>query len=357
MAAPKVRVRASRDLQVRELDRAEHPAWVGMVAESPDGSIYALPAYLNALCAATGGQFRILAAMRDDEILGGVALFGHSSRFGVQVQPRLLLHYNGLVLRADAGKYPSRRDAHQLATLTALEAALRRDHFGRLALKSRHTFHDARVFLANGWQARPSYSYVVPLDDLDALWDRMEQNLRRLVRRAESEGLEMTEDDDFTSFHRLHWNTRSRKAAPVYLAQPGFAAWFRTLHALGLCRLYHARLDGRSIATQLVLTGPHPVSHTVVAGGDARHLHTGCNAFLRWRVFQDLARRGVQANDLTDASINPVTRFKSQLGGDLRMSITVSRPDAFGLRLRNALVQAPVLARGLAAIRGRKVHA
>ena len=41
--------------------------------------------------------------------------------------------------------------------------------------------------------------------------------------------------------------------------------------------------------------------------------------------FESLAQAGYAANDLTDASLNPVTRFKSQLGGELRATLSVSK--------------------------------
>lgn len=331
-------------IDVRELVPGDYPAWERMVAESPHGSIYATPTYLAALCRATGGEFRILAAIRDEQILGGVALYGEPSRFGTRVETRVLLFYNGFVLRAANGKYPSLRTALQVATLAALERAMDKLRVSHLSLKCRDAFHDARVFLDRGWQARPSYTYVVPLDDLGALWERMEQNLRRLVRRGERERLAFTDDDDFASFYRMHLETHRRKGAPLYLPEPAFTTWFHTLQSLGLCRLYQARLpDGRSIAAQLVLTGSHPVSHTVAAAADAEHLELGANPFLRWRAFEDLARRGAVANDLTDASLNPVTHFKSQLGGDLRVNLVLSRPDPLGPRLAHGAAR---LARG-----------
>lgn len=331
-------------IEVRELGCDDHPAWERMVANSPHGSIYATPTYLEVLCRATAGEFRILAAIRDEQILGGVPLYGEPSRLGTRVETRMLLYYNGFVLRAANGKHPSLRSALEVSPLAALEQALGKLRLARLSLKSRDAFHDARVFLDCGWQARPSYTYVVPLDDLGVLWDRMEQNLRRLVKRGERERLAFTDDDDFASFYRMHIETHRRKGAPLYPHESAFATWFHSLRSLGLCRLYHARLpDGRSIAAQLVLLGLHPVSHTVAAAANVDHLDLGANPFLRWRAFEDLARRGAVANDLTDASINAVTHFKSQLGGDLRVNLVLSRPDPLGPRLARGAAR---LARG-----------
>jgi len=89
-----------------------------------------------------------------------------------------------------------------------------------------------------------------------------------------------------------------------------------------------------------VLLGPHAVSHTVSAGADPEFNRMGASAFLRWRSFQALAALGYKANDLTDATLNPVTHFKSQFGGALEVSLVLQSPQSpryqWGERLTNA---------------------
>ena len=139
------------EVTVRSLSEAEWPAWNRLVAGSAEGSVYSKPEYLTVLSEATGGRFRILAADRGGELVAGVALYEETSRFGTWVSPRLLLFYNGLVLRAYDGKYPSQRTARQTACFAALERALVAAGYARLALKNRSTVTDVRVFLARGW--------------------------------------------------------------------------------------------------------------------------------------------------------------------------------------------------------------
>jgi len=309
------------------LPETEFADWNRLVAASPDGSIYSTPEYLDTLCAAAGGRFRILGVRRGEELAGGVALYERDSAFGTFVEPRLLLYYNGLVLRRYDTKYPSERTARQIKVLTALEEALDRARHGSVMLKSRGPVTDVRPFLAKGWDARPSYSYVVPLTDLPAQWGRVEQNLRRLIERCTSQGMTLGEDDDFDAFFRLHAATMDRREVKAYLPKPAFARYFESLRRQGLCRLYHASLaDGRLAACQLVLLGAHPVTHTVSAAGEPEFHKIGAAAFLRWKVFEALASLGYAANDLTDAGLNPVTHFKSQLGGDLELSLVLQSP-------------------------------
>jgi hypothetical protein len=329
-------------LAVRVLHDYAYPAWRAFVAEAPSGSIYSLPEYLEILCAATGGSFRIAAVVKGEEILGGIALYEENGRAGTILSNRLLLYYNSIVLRHYDSKYPSERTSRQLGILAALESFLTGAGYARTVVHCRHEITDARPFLAAGWQVRPSYSYEVDISDIDVAFGRVEQNLRRLIRRAGDSGLTVDHDDDFDSFYALHLLTHKRKGAPVYLPREAFKTYFSRLRASGLGRLYHARTaDGRSVAAQLVLLGPHPVTHTVTAGADPEFLKTGSTPFLRWKAFEDLARLGYLGNDLTDASLNPVTRFKSQLGGSLVTNLVVSLPDSGTYRMNQRLTALP----------------
>ncbi|HSL63309.1 MAG TPA: GNAT family N-acetyltransferase [Gaiellaceae bacterium] len=302
--------------------------WAGFVASSPTGSPYSLPAYLRALCRATGARFRVLGARLGDDLVGGIAVYERPTRLGVVVAPRLLLYYNGLVLREETTRYPSERTSRELRTVEALLDALEGEGYRRLELRSRPPLRDGRAFSARGWSLAPSWTYVVPLEDLGAQWDRVEGNLRRLVRRCERDGFTVTQDDDFDALYDLHAGIHDRTGAALYLPRDAFRAFYEELRAVGLCALYHARAPGGEVgASQLVLLG-HPVAHTVAAGTDPRHAKAGAAPFLRWRALEDLAARGHVGNDLTDASLASVARFKAALGAELDLSLVAVRSGA-----------------------------
>jgi hypothetical protein len=299
--------------------------WARFVTSSPTGSAYSLPAYLRVLSAVAGGRFRVLAVRKGDELAGGLSVYETTTALGPRVQPRLLLFYNGLVLREETTVYPGERASRELRVVTALTEALEQEGYRRIELRTRAPFADGRVFLARGWSVEPSYSYVVPLDDLEAQWERTAQNLRRLVRRGEREGFTLEVDADFDAFYALHATTHEEKGAPIYLPELAFRRYYEELRALGLCRLYQATASGGQVAaSQLVLLG-HPVTHTVSAGTDPAFAAAGATAFLRWRTFEHLAAQGFSGNDLTDATLSPVTQFKSQLGGTLETALVATR--------------------------------
>ena len=113
------------------------------------------------------------------------------------------------------------------------------------------------------------------------------------------------------------------------------------MRARHLCRLFIARLpNGEAIATQLVLLGPNPVCHNACAASAEKYMHLGSNPFLRWKSIEALNALGLQANDLTGASLdNGVARFKSQLGGELQINWAVTRPIKWRFHLKNQYLQ------------------
>lgn len=322
----------SSKVELRFLAEEEYPIWNELVAHAPAGSIYSLPDYLDILCRVTGGRFKILSVWRGEELIGGMGVYEIRTRLGALVKNRPLLYYNGIVLSESRSKYPSQQRSRATKAIKAIGKYLESGPYRWVSLRTRSPLQDGRAFQSIGWNVIPSYSFVVSLKDMTIAWDRVEQNLKRLVKRCTSEGVEFSDDDDFKSFYQMHQRTADRKGAPLYLPEKAFQQYFEQLKALGLCRLFHARLpDGRSISSQLVLLGPHPVTHTVCAAADEEFLKMGATAFLRWRSFEALAKMGYEGNDLTDAALNPVTRFKSQLGGDLQLALMAVKPSFLSL--------------------------
>jgi lipid II:glycine glycyltransferase (peptidoglycan interpeptide bridge formation enzyme) len=180
-------------------------------------------------------------------------------------------------------------------------------------------------------------------------WSRIEQNLRRLVERARTNGLEFCEDEDFDAFYSLHAATLARHDVGAYLPRENFRRYFEGLRSRALASLFHVRAqDGRVAASLLVLLGGNNVSHSVSAASDPGFNRAGASVLLRWNVFQALAERGYAANDLTDASLDSVGHFKAQLGGALEMSLVLQSPRSARFRAVESLSSRAAHARAAA---------
>ena len=339
-------------LQVEVIEADSYHEWGRMLSDSPQSTVYSSPEYLESLTEATGGAFRLLGVRRGSELVGGIGLYDERTPFGRKTSGRFLLYYNSILLRSYETRYPSQRTSRNLETLRAIEQAITNERYARVRLHNHWTLNDVRVFLDRGWSATPSYTYVADLTDMDGLEHRIDRNFQRLINRCRETDLVATEDDDFGSLYRLHTATHERKGSPIYLEEQPFTRYFHRLRAAGLCRLDHLRTpNGRSVASQLTLLGSFPTAHTVVAGADPEFMRMGTTPYLRWLVFGELARLGYEGNDLTDAALNPVTRFKSQLGAELKVSFNLSKRDR--LPLAFAAAGRKVLDRAASLLRAR----
>ena len=214
------------EYNVKHLTESEYERWDEFVASSPDGSIYSTAKYLDAFCDITSAKFKILAVQKNEEIFGGVALYERRSRLGTFVSPRLFLYYNGLVLKDFETGYPSKRTGRQIEIMSLLEEHLSSSKYARLSLNNRSTIRDSRLFKKQGWKVDINYTYVAPLTDLKLLWDRTEQNLRRLINRCEKQDIQFTKDDDFESFFKLHLEIHKRKGVSLYLPRDQFKRFY-----------------------------------------------------------------------------------------------------------------------------------
>jgi len=306
------------------LDENQYDAWNALVTDSPTGSIYARPEYLDALCSATGGRFELMGVFRKGALVGGIPLYWEEGRAGRVATNRLLLYYNGLVTGKSESRSPAKQQSLMIGIQSAASPGLKSKSLDSLTIHSRN-LGDSRVFRADGWHVRPHYSLVVELHDLDHCWDRIDHNLQRLIRRSESKGIKITCDEDFDEFYRQHESLCQRKSLPLYLPKQNFRNYYERLAKLGYCRIFHARLeDGKSIASLFILACKHPTTHTVVAASDDEFHDAGASAQIRWESFKHLCEAGYKENDLTDASLNSVTRFKSQLGGRLQQNLVLT---------------------------------
>lgn len=314
----------TRRLDAGVVAERDYDSWDRFVsAQSRTGSIFSTARYLDILCRAAGGSFSIAAVRDGNDFVGGVGLYCRHVGGRAVIAPRMLLSYNGWVLRDDLLSLQG-SSSRRLDCLAALCAMLTRQPVEAIDLRCRDGDQDFRPFLDNRWRAAPSYTIEVPIADTGHLWERFDRNARRLVRRADQAGCTVAPDNDFDAFYRSHEEIHRRKGSQLYLPREAFRCFFEDLVRARLGAVFTARVaSGEPAAAQLVLLGAHPCCHTVCAGSFPQYLSTGASYLLRWRAFVELGGRGYATNDLTNASLGPVTRFKEQLGGTLKMDMSL----------------------------------
>ena len=132
--------------------------------------------------------------------------------------------------------------------------------------------------------SRPSYTYVVPLDrpaPRSGPASTKPEAADRGAASARASPTARTTTSTAVPTALRHTAAARGAALPSARVSPATSS---ELAELGLARLGHAVFDGKVIASQLMLTGPHPGAQRLRRRRQA-YLRMGANAFLRWHAF------------------------------------------------------------------------
>lgn len=321
----------------------DDPAWRGLTASAVGATPVHDPLISRVAALTPGCEWSALGAWRDGQLVGGIAVVANDQG---EVWPRSLAPYNSPLIMSMPEAKPSTRYRHESEIAGALlEELATRYQF--VALRMRPRSIDVRKIVASGWKLTTTFTYEIAISDLDRAWSNIDDNRRRLIRRAEREGCIVLESRGFSyslveEVNRLHLMMRDGYGTSTDLDEGGWQNALQLLFDAGLLRLFTV-FDNDGIAAAFVLlTNSRPGATLLATGADPSRLDSGAGALLRWRMFCDLSADGVEVVDMNGARIGPEGRFKASFGGDLvdRWELTSphasSMLDSLPLRLRSA---------------------
>ena len=265
-----------------------------------------------------GCRWSGLGAWRDGQLVGGVAVVANEHG---DVWPRSLAPYNSPLVMSVPGARSSTRYRHESEVAGALLRELAaRYRFVSLRLRPRSI--DVRKIVASGWKLTSTFTYEINVVDLNEAWRNIDDNRRRLIRRAERLGSTVDEASGYSAalveeIDRLHRMMRNGYGTSTDLDNEGWHQALQMYFDAGLVRLLTvSEADGDVVAFVLV-TNTRPVSTLLATGADPTRLDSGAGALLRWRMLCELSSAGVEVVDMNGARIGPEGRFKASFGGEL----------------------------------------
>lgn len=156
-------------------------------------------------------------------------------------------------------------------------------------------------------------------ESLEKLWGSLDKDSRNLVRRAEKEGVAVTESKDIDSFYKLWSDTAKRKGFYVPFEKEMTSTWkvFREKHLLS------ARHNGRVVAAVIVF-GYKEGAYYYFAASNEEGRKVYAAYLLLWEVIKKSKGWGYERLDLEGVRDEQVKRtrtwggfshFKSGFGG------------------------------------------
>ncbi|GAB4232628.1 MAG: hypothetical protein Kow00109_05120 [Acidobacteriota bacterium] len=207
------------------------------------------------------------------------------------------------------------------------DSAVRRSRYVELRPLSER-WHEPLLALGFAPSAQFWYHEIDLRPGVETLWGNLHaSSIRRKVRRAEREGLELRKGNNeelLREYYRLHLRTRRRQGVP-----PQPFRWFRILgEAFGeRLRVYLALFEGQPVSGIVTLRWGTTLVYKYGAS-DERWNQLGGNPFLMWRAMEEGCSAGLETFDLgrTDLHNPGLVQYKERLGGVRRGLIYFRAP-------------------------------
>jgi hypothetical protein len=313
---------------VRELDD-EYPAWNQMVADSPQGNVFARSDWLRMLCDTDPSLRVLILGCFDDSgrLVGGQAI-PWQTLWGLHLSAEFEFFYCGPMLAPAGRGNLARRTADHHQIVTALAQALS-DRLAYIHVDAHPAFQDVRPFLYAGWQATPAYTHIWRMSDTEQIWQDMNREKRREIRRAQETFTFRAEEDaaSFDAFLPLYHQTmRKFTWQPSVRWQNIFIRRFAWMRQRDGCRLYTARDAGGKLAAGVVvlLSREDATAYLWRQGSSPDFVAAGGVPALYWHAACDLASDfpNVNFGGSPQASLS---HFKDYLGAEAVQHFALSR--------------------------------
>ena len=294
---------------LRYLKPDEYPLWDALVEESPQGTVFCRSWFLKAAAA----DIRILACFIGGRLVAGIPLH-FERRFGLpfcKMPP--LVHTWGIVIAPFTGKQVTvfSREMNVL-TLLAKELASQRFFI--------QSFHPTQLnwlpFYWNGFRQVTYYTNVIEdLTDIDRIWDEMEGNTRRNIRKAETAGITVVPcDSELATTLSEKTFSHQRKSLPFSRAYVDRLYRAARQHGAGRC---FAAVDrsGRPHAASFVVWD-RKRAYYVAGGADPDVRSSGAQSLLLWHFLKFVSSE-TAAFDFAGSVVEHIERFFSGFGAKL----------------------------------------
>jgi hypothetical protein len=294
---------------LRYLSPEEHVLWDALVDESPQGNVFCRSWWLCAL----PGDVRVLAYFRGGHLIAGIPLY-FERRLGVMLcrMPKLV-HTWGVVMERLEGKRAT-VISREMEILTVFAEELANQ---RCFVQAFHpTLTNWLPFYWRDFRQQTRFGYVFEdVTSLDRIWEQMECNVRRNIRKARRKGLTIVPCASGVEA-MVAEKTFKKQGKPMpysegYLNQLCSAA---KAQSAGECFAAIDR-EGRAHAAAFVVWD-RKRAYFLASGTDPELRASGAESLLTWHLLQFCADR-TQTFDFAGSVVQRIETFERGFGASL----------------------------------------
>jgi hypothetical protein len=307
--------------------------WDKFVDSSRTGLLFHKWDFLTITERHTGFSLLPLGIFKGEELICIFPVFRRST-YGLDVllsppPMQAVMPYLGCVMN---GTYDTGKQSKKVSLLDTVMDGIRAE-FGAIApnyIEFRFIpgFEDVRQFMWEGYALKVHYTYTLDLKrPLDAIWDDLNSDLRKKLRKLETAGFHLERSRDLGPFHRV---VNERFSDPTMnipmVSRQYFEDLFRAYpDELGLYYLY----DGAGELVAAVTTQEYK-DRFLYWVGNPKLNKTGGNEYLQWLLIKKAHEEGFSRFENIGANNVNLNQFKTKFNPGLEIFIQASKSDTWG---------------------------
>lgn len=310
------------------LTPAQRSEWDEFVRRTPQGSIFATTAFLNAL----GAAYELAVTRKDASISAGIPLV--RGMLGTHSNP-LYCKYLGFQALAPESNKTSAITGRLAEQVGDFEPLLRSLH--SFDYNFHPTFTNWMPFYWLGFRQQTNYTYVIRNHNASLWWTSADERLRRSVRRGEQNAVSIERLDSPTAemlracYEICMQPYTSRNTRPL-MTYERFVQFAKELCGNGGARVWLARdKSGKDAAAALVLYDWR--SAYFLMNGTLADAPAGTNSALLFDVIEHALGQGLDF-DFEGSMIKPIEHYYRKFGAELVPYFQIWKPTALTSALR-----------------------
>ena len=317
------------DIKVKVADEKGLEVWDKIVDSSEMGTIFHKLDWLKAVEKHTKSTFYPLIGYEGREIVCLFPVFYKKRAFvkmAFSPPPKSAIPYMGPVFRYLSDRQTSIEKLHEYFVNEALRFLTKELCSDYITIKTQRNLLDIRSFLWEGLEARPNYTYMVPIQrSTTSLFECLSNEMRVHIRKAEKEKLLEVIEGDITDFKALIRMTMDRYQEQGKTFGPSSEYLLRIYESfpdnIDVVGLTH---DGRIIGGLILLKYGGVVAHWL-AGITPEKRVRGANELLHWWVIKKYKEKGYKYYELMGANTKHLCSFKSKFNPNVNIYFRLTR--------------------------------
>ena len=271
--------------------------WDNFVTGSPNGTLFSTSQWIGLFCK----PYQIYGAYKNNELVGGIAGFIEEGQDTFKSWGSLTPFMGVLIKDTTGMNYPARCSLENEVATSLIEYLTR--EYRTIDITNHYTFTDIRPFLWNKFMPSVKYTYVLPLNDMEAVWFNIEKDTRYEINHAEKEGVEVETGTmrEFLSVYNTMWKRKG-------MVSPQPDEFF-----LEMDRIIKPDILMVDSAVGTVMMHDNKRAYYILGASDAPNL----SAYCLWEAIKQEYNNGIREIDFVGANNHDIALYKRGFGGQL----------------------------------------